>query len=278
MNSRKLLSVGMTILLSGALMAGCGGRISSPIAPPLDDGAIPTPTVSGVTIIFSPSPIVDPGTPSNTPTPPVSFTNTFTNTQTTVLTSTPTATPTTTYTPTKTFTPSIDPTPVFDTATFTPTGTTTPACAGMTCLAPNYIVPGESVSITNDSINYVQVYSSWTGTLMSLNFYAYNLLGPTNVSMGLYSDNGGQPGVLLDSTNIVSTVVGWNSVPLITPYTLGSKTTYWIGLYSQSTNFVGVGSTSGSFLMQGGTSLPSSYSGGAFPQPGSPSFYGWECP
>jgi hypothetical protein len=73
-----------------------------------------------------------------------------------------------------------------------------------------------------------------SGSLQKLNVYLATDSMASSVLVGVYSDDGGRPGVLLTSTALSSPAPGWNavSVPLLLPIT--AETNYWIALLSPS--------------------------------------------
>ncbi|HJT24855.1 MAG TPA: hypothetical protein VJ873_09775, partial [bacterium] len=177
------------------------------------------------------------------------LTATFTNTP----------TPTITYTPTQTPTGTIFFT---GTPTNTPTSTLlipTPACAGATVMG--YTTYQFWNSIPASTVAYVPVLADGTGTVSDLHFYISAYSGVT-IKLGIYSDNGGQPGTLLSSTNSFPTALFWNTATLNTPLYVTGGTNYWLAVWVSSNLFYGAGS-GGTYLTQSGSGLPSSYGGGA---------------
>jgi hypothetical protein len=175
------------------------------------------------------------------------------------------------------------PTPtVTFTSTNTPTETAvgslpTPSCATTWYLGyPSAQTPIPMAGITDA---YVQGTAGYSGTVSSLYFFVPS--GGVTANVGLYSDNGGQPGILLGSSSVVIDASGWNNVALNNPVNVTNGTNYWLGIcFSASTTIGGGNSSSYSYLTQSASSLvlPSSYSGGASSNPGWLAVYAYICP
>ncbi len=98
---------------------------------------------------------------------------------------------------------------------------------------------------------------SETATIQSLSFYVRTAAG--TLQLGIYSDNGGQPGTLMASTATFTPVVGWNTQDVTTPVSLPAGT-YWLA-YLPSDNGLGFqNDNTGTAFWQGNyTTLPSPY-------------------
>jgi len=191
-------------------------------------------------------------TPPPTATPTSAFT--LTPTLTSIVTSTNTATPTASFTATSTpIPPTITNTPVPPTGT----ATNTPVSPTATNTATNTLVPptatrtptniptaapvtmGETnILSTDDSGNgnlliAQQAILAQSGTLQSLSFYVATASG--QLRLGVYSDNGGNPGTLLAQTAAFTPTVGWNTQNVQTSVLLPSGT-YWLAYLPQSNN------------------------------------------
>jgi len=77
----------------------------------------------------------------------------------------------------------------------------------------------------------IQASSSFTVTGLSCNcLYA---LG--EVTLGLYSDNSGEPNVLLGYTSTADAVVGLHSYSMVSSVAISSGTDYWVAVYLSAT-------------------------------------------
>ena len=202
-------------------------------------------------------------TPSWTPTGCTTCAGTGTSTCTPTLTSTNTATNTTTPLVTATVTNTCTSTP-----TTTPTATIpipTPPCAGATIMGYTTVQPA-SLYIPGSTAAYLQVTAPISGTVSNLQFF--NKSSVVSVTMGIYSDNGGQPGSLLSSGYITS-LPNWNIVSLNTPVTVASGISYWLAIWGSTGQYLGYQfaiyqpGVGNGYLAQGASSLPGTYSGGA---------------
>ena len=222
--------------------------------------SVPTNT-STVTPTFTPSPTVT-RTPTNsntlTPTPTRTATRTATATRTPTLTPTATiSTPLPLFTSTHTSTPTITSTP---TATFIPT-TALPTITS----TPAVIQIGETGILTNsysgigNQLVAQQVTLSQSATIQSLSYYVSTAGG--QLRLGIYNNNGSNPGTLVAETAAFTPVTGWNTQPVITP-TLLPAGTYWLAFLPQNSSFAGRISYYGTGRFYGYTfgAMPASYS------------------
>ncbi len=180
---------------------------------------------------------------------------------------TPTSSPTFTATGASTFVP-----------TATPTGTIllpTPVCT--TTFTLGYAAYQNPVSLWGIQNVYDESQAAASGTISNLHFYT--LTGGVTFDVGIYSDNGGQPGNLLASSGVSIDGSGWNTAALDNPVNISNGTNYWMAVCFGQFTTIGTGST-GSYQSQLGSStfLPSSYTGGAVPYPGSLPIYADLCP
>ena len=74
---------------------------------------------------------------------------------------------------------------------------------------------------------------SKAGTLQSLSFYVKQVAG--SLRLALYNATGPSagPGTILAQTNVISPVLGWNTVNVITPVSLPAGT-YWLAYLPSS--------------------------------------------
>ncbi len=232
--------------------------------------SVPTNT-STVTPTFTPSPTVT-RTPTNsntlTPTPTRTATRTATATRTPTITPTATiSTPLPLFTSTPTTTSAITPTPTATrTTTRTPTSTFIPTTALPTMTStPATIQVGETSVLTSaysgigNQLIAQQVTLSQSATIQSLSYYVSTAGG--QLRLGIYNNNGSNPGTLVAETSAFTPVTGWNTQPVITP-TLLPAGTYWLAFLPQSSSFAGRISYSGVGRYYGYTfgALPASYS------------------
>ena len=232
--------------------------------------SVPTNT-STVTPTFTPSPTVT-RTPTNsntlTPTPTRTAARTATATRTPTITPTATiSTPLPLFTSTPTTTSAITPTPTATrTTTRTPTSTFIPTTALPTMTStPATIQVGETSVLTSaysgigNQLIAQQVTLSQSATIQSLSYYVSTASG--QLRLGIYNNNGSNPGTLVAETSAFTPVTGWNTQPVITP-TLLPAGTYWLAFLPQSSSFAGRISYSGVGRYYGYTfgALPASYS------------------
>lgn len=159
-------------------------------------------------------------------------------------TNTPTRTPTATWTPTATDMPTATHTPSWTaTPTLTATQTATP-----TATPPTLITLGETNVL---SANYSglgnqliaqQVTLSQSATLQSLSYYVSNVGG--QLRLGLYDNNGSNPGNLITETAAFTPVIGWNTQNVLAP-TLLTPGTYWLVFLPENDSLVGRITSSG---------------------------------
>ena len=196
--------------------------------------------------------IGDLGSPPSTPTPA----STDTTTPTLGVTPTiPTSTPIITKTPTRTPTvPTPTTTEVSATPNSSPTSTPVPPITiGETSILTN------SYSGIGNQLVAQQVTLSQSATIQSLSYYVSTASG--QLRLGIYNNNGSNPGTLVAETSAFTPVTGWNTQPVITP-TLLPAGTYWLAFLPQSSSFAGRISYSGVGRYYGYTfgALPASYS------------------
>ena len=188
--------------------------------------------------------------------------------------STPTPAPTDTTTPTLGVTPTIPTSTPIITKTPTrtptvPTPTTTEVSATPNSSPTSTPVPpitiGETSILTNsysgigNQLVAQQVTLSQSATIQSLSYYVSTASG--QLRLGIYNNNGSNPGTLVAETSAFTPVTGWNTQPVITP-TLLPAGTYWLAFLPQSSSFAGRISYSGVGRYYGYTfgALPASYS------------------
>ncbi|MCB0073825.1 MAG: hypothetical protein KDE20_20295 [Caldilineaceae bacterium] len=70
-------------------------------------------------------------------------------------------------------------------------------------------------------------------TIASLSFYVTQTSG--QLRLGIYADNGGNPGALLAQTAAFTPGVGWNTRPVLAPAHLAPGT-YWLAYLAQRNN------------------------------------------
>jgi hypothetical protein len=190
--------------------------------------------VDGIDIVPEMGDVSSTPTPVVTNTPTLTIANTPTYTMTGINTSTTTSTPIIS-TGTYTFTP----TPI---ATFTPTRTPTSTAtriSSITALPTSVVITiGETnVLNTDDSGNgnllvAQQAVLSQSATIQNLSFYVATTGG--QLRLGIYSDNGGNPGTLLAQTAAFTPVVtGWSTQNVQTPVLLPAGM-YWLTYLPQS--------------------------------------------
>ncbi len=184
----------------------------------------------------------------------VAFFQCSTSTPTTIPTDSPTATASVSFTPTVSI--------------------PTPSCAGATVLGSTSY--STAVSVLGGTVDYVSNGAGNSGTVTTLHFYSPYGGGPAVV--GLYSDNGFQPGTLLSSSGSVSVAAGWNTVTLNNPVNIVGGNNYWLAIGAQSFLFVGGGTYGSAHLVQNTSSLPAIYGGGAATVSGWLAIYADICP
>ncbi|MCC6569923.1 MAG: VCBS repeat-containing protein, partial [Anaerolineales bacterium] len=104
-----------------------------------------------------------------------------------------------------------------------------------------------------------QVTLSQSATIQSLSYYVSTASG--QLRLGIYNNNGSNPGTLVAETVVFTPAFGWNTQPVITP-TLLPAGTYWLAFLPQNSAFAGRISYSGTGRYYGYTfgALPASYS------------------
>jgi hypothetical protein len=143
----------------------------------------------------------------------------------------PTDTPTSTYTVTSTPSP---------TSTFT--ATDTPACLSPQSFGDRTVYSG--YSIPSAYVYFMKAVSSGPGTVMNLSVYLGGYTGL--IQVGLYDDNGGQPGNRLSASSpTLVPASGWRTVD-IPDVVLSGATTLWLAVECDNTQFVNIATTSGS--------------------------------
>lgn len=170
-----------------------------------------------------------------------------------------------TPTPTDTATPTLGITPTIPTSTpiTTTTPTRTPTVPTSTPVPP--IMIGETSILTNaysgigNQLVAQQVTLSQSATIQSLSYYVSTAGG--QLRLGIYNNNGSNPGTLVAETAAFTPSVGWNTQPVITP-TLLPAGAYWLAFLPQSGSFAGRISYSGAGRYYGYTfgAMPASYS------------------
>ncbi len=172
------------------------------------------------------------GSPTASPSP--SHTPTLTASPSAGNTSTPTLTRTPTPTPTRTATP-------VNTPTVTRTPTRTPTSSGTITLGETGIL-STSYSGLGNRLVAQQVTLSQSATIQSLSYYVSTASG--QLRLGIYNNNGSNPGTLVAETAPFTTVTGWNTQPVTTP-TLLSAGTYWLAFLPQDNTLAGRVTVSG---------------------------------
>ncbi len=118
-----------------------------------------------------------------------------------------------------------------------------------------------STNLNADIVHYQQFTASRTGILTSIYIYC---AASGSAKVGIYSDSGGVPGILLASNNSGTSVTatGWRAIPLTSTYTITSGTKYWlavlgdnIGVCTEDTSVTGANYYNQSVLYS--TGLPS---------------------
>jgi len=199
------LGLGLTVVSIWFTLGGCNKKVTtSPVS--LDLGATDSPTPMGTTGMTH--------TPTGTATFTASFSTTFTPTLTMSSSPSP-GTPTPTWSPTST----ASPTAVVATATSTPTATATATCY-------HYFGSsgGTSQSAFPDTLSASRYTASMSGTMM---YITCNVAQPGQLIVGLYTDDGGTPGVLVAQSASQSVTTGWNPIPGFSGLAL-SAGTYWL--------------------------------------------------
>lgn len=118
------------------------------------------------------------------------------------------------------------------------------------------------------TVQAFQYTASASGTSSDIALYLSAGTTATQLTLGVYSDNGGRPGALLTSGSTMSlTVPGWNQVPVGSASLFGG-TTYWIALLGSGgqVNYLDTTNGSGASYVDSSTglsSLPSTYSSGS---------------
>jgi hypothetical protein len=244
--------------LAGKIVSSGTGRYYSYTFGPLPASYSTSPTAAAFHFSFYATlstGAVPSNTPSNTPTPTSAPTNTPTVTSTFTPTPTPIAAATSTFTPTRTptgtatstFTPTRTPTATA-TSTFTPTRTptNTPLPSNTPTHTPTFssatITIGETYILrTNYSglgnrLIAQQVTLSQNATIQSLSYYVSYPSG--QLRLGIYDNNGSNPGNLVAETAAFTPVLGWNTQPVLTP-TLLPAGTYWLAFLPQDNGLRG---------------------------------------
>ena len=83
---------------------------------------------------------------------------------------------------------------------------------------------------TAEAFPYVAINS---GTANTLEVYVDSSSTAANVSIGLYSDNNGNPGTLLESGTETTVTPGWNAIS-VSGVSVTAGTTYWLAILSTS--------------------------------------------
>jgi hypothetical protein len=163
-------------------------------------------------------------------------------------------------------------TPTIPTATFS-----IPSCSGVTDIGEGgaYTTP---VTLAGGNVYFQEGTAPINSVVSQMVVFEYSGSGGGTASVGIYSDNGGQPGSLLAYSTAFTPVVGFNTVNLNTTVNVSQGSNYWLAFYTQS-GLVLWGNAWGSYLTQSGASLPSSYSGGGTTIPNEDLvIYSWLCP
>ncbi len=241
---------------------------------PSPSGTIPVTVTVTSTVTWTPTatlPVTLTGTPIPSPTNSITATWTPTSTMPVTLTSTPSSTATIPVTVT-----------LIPTSTATPTGTSTASLPTPSCGTTWYLgfpANQNSFSISGITDAYDQSTAPYSGMVSSLHFYVPS--GGVTANVGIYSDNGGQPGTQLSSSNVFIDGSGWNTVSLNTPVNVTGGTNYWLAVCFGSFTTIGGGNNASySYLTQPVSSLilPSSYGGGAASNIGWLAIYADICP
>jgi hypothetical protein len=193
-----------------------------------------------------------------------------TRTPTPAKTSSPTATPTKTVTGTPTaLPPTSTPTPL-SSVTPQPTATVAATCNPETALGNEFA--GSATMTVDGVVLYAQPETALVSgnlTNISVNIKSQPIFGPVAGIVGVYSNNGGQPGTLLaSSAKFTSVTTGPNrfSVPGLA---VTQGTSYWLVFYIDTLNSGGLGIGSagapGPLLKEAVNldTLPASYPGGS---------------
>ncbi len=167
----------------------------------------------------------------------------------------PTSTPTTTRTSTP-----IGPTSTA-TLTRTPTATrtaTATSSSGMITVGETTVL-STSYSGNGNRLVAQQVVLSQSATIQSLSYYVSTASG--QLRLGIYNNNGSNPGTLMAETAAFTPVVGWNTQPVLAQ-TLLPAGTYWLAFLPQNNSLAGrvVGTGTGRYYSYTFGSLPASYS------------------
>ena len=137
----------------------------------------------------------------------------------------PTVAPTATHAPTNT--------PIRPTASPTVAPTVAPTPTGTPAAGPTVLVGSNAMGDTQDYVvpgtaNAFQVTAAGAGTLNTVAIYLDRTNTATTIVLGMYSDNGGQPGTLLTQGTIAAPTSGaWNRVA-VPPVTLAAGRSYWL--------------------------------------------------
>ncbi|MCC6300837.1 MAG: VCBS repeat-containing protein, partial [Anaerolineales bacterium] len=161
--------------------------------------------------------------------------------------------PSPTYTPSSTFTPTVTNTPTRTSApTATATLSATITLGETTILSANYSGMGNRLAAQ-------QVTLSQSATIQSLSYYVSTAGG--QLRLGIYNNNGSNPGTLVAETAAFTPVAGWNTQPVLTPVLLPAGT-YWLAFLPQNNSLAGRVTAAGVGRYYSYTfgSMPSSYS------------------
>ena len=126
---------------------------------------------------------------------------------------------------------------------------------------------------------YMPVSAIIPGTVSSIhvNFNS----GGTSFIVGLFSDNSGQPGSPLSTSNMnLNFTSGWNTAQLNTSVNVTLGTRYWLVVYYEAVNCLSGGGTGSAYLKSNtaGNDVSLAYSGGANSQTGWLAIYADICP
>jgi hypothetical protein len=97
-----------------------------------------------------------------------------------------------------------------------------------------------------------------SASLTELSFYVDNIVGGSGLNLGVYSDGGGIPGILIAETGAFAGANGWNSASLPgTPLTPG---TYWLAAFIENPIAIGYSNGNSTWIQNTGAfgALPGS--------------------
>jgi hypothetical protein len=115
-------------------------------------------------------------------------------------------------------------------STFSPASVmAAPDYADSVILGQNNILTAEDSGAANFLIAQQAVLSQ-SGTIQSLNYFVSNPGG--QLMLGIYTDNGGNPGALITQTDAFTPVAGWNMQNVTTPVSLPAGT-YWLAHFAE---------------------------------------------